>query len=159
VFTLRSSQAILWEVCKLVNNFWNLGHLNFSVGKNVKIIHLIFDVVGIESAFDNTAFGSFCREAEEHGVELDVVSWIHAILNSRQILTTEMGHVMRVSVSWGCPQGGVLSPLLWSLVANRLLVQLNKEGLYTQRYADDLAMLITGKFPGIVSELMQRALY
>jgi hypothetical protein len=32
------------------------------------------------------------------------------------------------------------------------------EGLYTKSYADDPALLITGKFLSIFAELMQRAL-
>jgi hypothetical protein len=39
-----------------------------------------------------------------------------------------------------------------------LLERLNRGGLYTQGYVDDLALLITGKFLSTVSELMQRAL-
>jgi hypothetical protein len=31
-------------------------------------------------------------------------------------------------VARGCPQGGVLSPLLWSLVVEELLVGLNQGG-------------------------------
>jgi hypothetical protein len=115
-------------------------------------------LMDIEGAFDNTSFGSTCREAEVHGLEHNLIRWIHAMLSNKQILTTQMDHMMSVSVSWECPQGRVLSFLLWCLVADQLLLQLNKEGLYTQGYADDSAVLTTGKFPGIVSELMQRAL-
>jgi hypothetical protein len=43
-----------------------------------------------------------------------------------------------------CPQDRVLSPLLWSLVANGLLIGLNKDSLYIQDYEDDLALLISG---------------
>jgi hypothetical protein len=49
-------------------------------------------------------------------------------------------------------------PTLQSLVAGGLFVQLDKEGLYTQGYTDDLALLITGKFPNTVSELTESAL-
>jgi hypothetical protein len=48
--------------------------------------------------------------------------------------------------------------MLWSLVTGGLLVQLNKEGLYTQGYTDDLALLITRKFPNTVSDVMEKAL-
>jgi RNA-directed DNA polymerase len=44
---------------------------------------------------------------------------------------------MEVKVTRGCPQGGVLSPLLWSLVVDDLLVKLNSRGYYAQAYADD----------------------
>jgi hypothetical protein len=65
---------------------------------------------------------------------------------------------LRVSVDRGCLQGGVLSPLLWSLVVDRLLECFSGECLYTQGYTDDLALLTTGKFPSTVPELMLRAL-
>ena len=41
---------------------------------------------------------------------------------------------------------GILSPLLWSLVVNEL-IGLNENGHYTLGYADDIAILICGKFP------------
>jgi hypothetical protein len=41
----------------------------------------------------------------------------------------------------------VLSPLLWGLVVDDLLWELNDGGYYTVGYADDIAILIIGKFP------------
>jgi len=41
---------------------------------------------------------------------------------------------------------GTLLPLLWSLVVNEL-IGLNENGHYTLGYADDIAILIRGKFP------------
>jgi hypothetical protein len=52
----------------------------------------------------------------------------------------------------------VLSPLLWSLVVDDLLWGLNKNSYYTIGYADDMAILINGKFLQTVSEVLQRAL-
>jgi hypothetical protein len=54
----------------------------------------------------------------------------------------------------GCPQGGVLSPLLWSLVVDDLLWGLNNSGYYTLRYTDDIAILINGKFLQTASEVL-----
>jgi hypothetical protein len=65
---------------------------------------------------------------------------------------------VRVAVARGCPQGGVLSPLLWCLVVNDLIARLNMGGVYYQGYAD-ICLLAGGKFPNTVSELMQGALY
>jgi hypothetical protein len=57
-------------------------------------------------------------------------------------------------------QGGVLSPLPWSLVMDDLLWGLNSNGCYTRTvgYADDIAILINGKYPHTVSEVLQTAL-
>ena len=40
----------------------------------------------------------------------------------------------------GCPQGGVLSPLLWSVTVDDLLPKLSAEGYNCFGYADDLAI-------------------
>lgn len=48
-------------------------------------------------------------------------------------------------VARGCPQGGVLSPLLWCLVVDSLLWRLNESGVYAQAYANDVTILVTEK--------------
>jgi hypothetical protein len=58
----------------------------------------------------------------------------------------------------GCPQGGVLSPLLWNLVADRLLTIINDLGFSTFGYADDIFIIVQGKFANTVREIMQKAL-
>jgi hypothetical protein len=43
----------------------------------------------------------------------------------------------------GYLQGGVLLPLLWSLVVDELLWELNGNDYYTIGYADDIVVLIS----------------
>jgi hypothetical protein len=50
------------------------------------------------------------------------------MLERRTIIATLSGETLRVSASRGCPQVGVLSPLLWSLVVDDLLWELSDEG-------------------------------
>jgi len=59
----------------------------------------------------------------------------------------------------GAASGGGLSPLLWCLVVNELLVWLNEWSVYAQGYAYDICLLGVGKFPNTVSEIMQWALH
>jgi hypothetical protein len=71
-----------------------------------------------------------------------------------------LGGVSRsIAVDRGCPQGDVLSPLLWCLVVDELITGLNDEGIYAQGYADDICLLAVGKFLNTVSRLMQWALH
>jgi hypothetical protein len=54
--------------------------------------------------------------------------------------------------------GGVVSPLLWNLVIDGLIENLNNAGYYTQGYANDLAILILGTEFNTTMDLMQGAL-
>ncbi|XP_047998147.1 uncharacterized protein LOC125235592 [Leguminivora glycinivorella] len=78
------------------------------------------------------------------------------MLNKRTIRYA--GEPQAVKAVRGCPQGGVLSPLLWNLVVNNLITKLNEERFYTIGYADDLTILISSKFASTVCDLTQSAL-
>ena len=62
-------------------------------------------------------------------------------------------------MSRGCPQEGVLSPLLWCLVVNELLAMLNDGGVYSLGYANDIFLLVVGKFANTVSGHVQWAFH
>jgi hypothetical protein len=53
---------------------------------------------------------------------------------------------------------GVLSPLLWNMVADSLLNRLGNCNCFVQGFADDVVILISGKFLSTICDLMQRAL-
>jgi hypothetical protein len=95
----------------------------------------------IEGAFDNTSYDTLCTALDRHGVGHTFVWWIRATLEGRWATATLGNSSRSVAVSKGCPQGGVLSPLLWCLVVDELLVGLNGGGVYAQGYADDLCLL------------------
>jgi retron-type reverse transcriptase len=54
---------------------------------------------------------------------------VHSFLTSSSLTTRVAG---------GCPQGRVLSPLLWNLVVDELFYGLNNQGLCFMGYADDI---------------------
>ena len=67
----------------------------------------------IEGAFNNTSYDSLCAALVRHGVDHTIVRWVKVTLEGQQATVT-LGSLSRsVAVSRGCPQGGVLSPLLW----------------------------------------------
>ena len=65
---------------------------------------------------------------------------------------------MQVTSVRGCPQGGVLSHLLWNLTLDELLWDLNETGYYSIGFADDIAFIIRCKFASTVSEVLQNVL-
>jgi hypothetical protein len=82
----------------------------------------------IEGAFNNTSYDSISAGLDMHGVSHTIIRWVRATLEGRRA-TAALGRFSRsIAVARGCPQGGVLSPLLCSLVVDELLVGLNQGG-------------------------------
>jgi hypothetical protein len=57
------------------------------------------------------------------------------------------------SIATSCPLGSVLLPLLWSLAANNFSGGLLKDDYYGVGYADNISILIYGKFLHMLSEV------
>nr|XP_012217684.1 PREDICTED: uncharacterized protein LOC105669363 [Linepithema humile] len=111
----------------------------------------------IKGAFNNTPHEVVCEEAARKGVPIKLVEWIRGMLG-RRVMTLLGTAKICGWVGRGCPQGGVLSPLLWCLVADGLLRALDDRGFTTQGYADDVAILVRGPFLETLLELMHGAL-
>jgi hypothetical protein len=69
-------------------------------------------------------------------------------------VATRNGLFVGLAISTGCPQGGVLSPIIRCLVVDVLLARLSGSGVFIQGYTDDICFLAVGKFPNTVSGLM-----
>ena len=109
----------------------------------------------IQGAFDNTNFKIIRLALEGRGVEPVVIRWIGSMLRSRTVEANVCGHKTSFWVSKGCPQGGILSPILWCIVVDSLIRRLNEEGIFAQGYSDDLTILIRGKFESTLGERMR----
>jgi hypothetical protein len=93
--------------------------------------------LGIEGAFNNTCYDTMCDALVRHGSEYTIMRWIRATLEGRVAFATLNDISLRFVISRGCPQGGVLSPLLWCLVGNDLITRLGGSGVFILGYADD----------------------
>jgi hypothetical protein len=62
------------------------------------------------------------------------------MLDDKKITATVAGETLEVSIVKGCPQGVVLSHILWSLVVGKLTEGLNVNSCYTMGYTDDTAI-------------------
>nr|CAH7735162.1 unnamed protein product [Callosobruchus chinensis] len=115
----------------------------YQSGKSCETVLAIF--LDIEGAFDNMSTGSIVSRLESRGTDKTIIRWIRNMLSNRKAEASLCGDIREVKTERGCPQGGVLSPRLWNLVVDRLLVALNDQGMFAQGYADDIVILITGK--------------
>jgi hypothetical protein len=111
-----------------------------------------------EGAFNNTCYETMCDALVRHDSEYTIVRWIRATPEGHVAVATLNDIPLRFAIARGCPQGGVLSPLLWCLVVNDLITRLSGSGIFIQGYADDICLLVVGKFQNTLSGLMQWAL-
>ena len=112
----------------------------------------------IEEAFKFTTVEAICRAAERHGLGVTITRWIRNMLSTHQLTVTRGEGTVTASVGRGCPQVGVISPLLWCLVVDELLDRLSRADIYAQGYAGDLAVVVRARDANTVSSLAQKAL-
>jgi Reverse transcriptase (RNA-dependent DNA polymerase) len=95
---------------------------------------------------------------QDHDVDGTSTKWIDSMLKNRTVRAEVRGVSSMMEIRRGCPQGIVLSPLLWNMVIDGVLRCLENHGLWAQSFADDV-VLINGKFLSTICELMQNALH
>lgn len=98
----------------------------------------------IEGAFDNISFESIRNNLAQSSISPMVTNWICYMVSNRTISLSLNGVTITRRVSRGCPQGGVLSPLLWNITMNGLLSDPYLDKDFLQAFADDLAILLGG---------------
>jgi len=76
-----------------------------------------------------------------------MVGLIHKLLISRMVTATLGTSTQTRLVNRDTHKGGVLSPLLWNIAVNKLLRILEEGGCKVVAYADDVAIILNGKYP------------
>ena len=112
----------------------------------------------IEGAFNNVESHAIQLALSKLGVHNAVNRWLLNMLRSREVTSTIGSNSSTRFVSRGTPQGGVISPLLWLLVINDVLLDLKDSGVKVVAYADDVVMLATGFCTNTISKKLELAL-
>ena len=114
--------------------------------------------VDIKGAFSDATIRSIENGLSRHGVDPICARFISHMLRNRVVFTSS--HDLSKKAERGCPQGGVLSPLLWNLVVDELLGRLRNSlpQVYSSGYADDLSTVSSGPDLSIVSSHAQKSI-
>lgn len=108
----------------------------------------------IEGAFNNVTTEAIVESLEAQGINHALKKWIVNMLSSRLVYSQLGNYSTCRTTRRGTPQGGVISPLLWVLVVNDLLLRLEEKRIKSVAYADDICVIIKGKFVNTLSDLM-----
>ena len=68
----------------------------------------------------------------KHDIDPGIIEWVEAMLVHRTVIVESGLSTITVKVAKGCPQGGVLPPLLWCLVINEVIKELNDKHYQTE---------------------------
>lgn len=131
------------------------GILERAIDRKKIALSAFFD---IEGAFSNVTFDAILRACQAHKVSGGLIRWIGAMLKSLVAQATVKGVTQTITVERGCPQGGVLSPLIWALVVDDLLKQLAGVATHSQFYADDGVIVYEGHCISTLVDLMRDSL-
>lgn len=112
----------------------------------------------IEGAFDNSSVSLLVNGLISKNVDSTTTRWIKSMLSHRRVKLALHETKIEVTTVRGCPQGGVLSPLLWTLAVDRLLFRLAELQIDAQGYADDLVIVVRGFCQNTVSQIIQKGL-
>ena len=105
--------------------------------------HALGIFLDIEGAFDNVSFNAIAEALSSSNLNPLISRWILHMLTNRTIILSHGGDSITRIATKGCPQGGVLSPLLWNLTLNDLLINPLFHRKNLQAFADDLASVVT----------------
>ncbi|OXA44934.1 Methionine--tRNA ligase, cytoplasmic [Folsomia candida] len=142
-----STEAALHQIVSLVEGALDSGEYCIAV------------MLDVRGAFNEVRSDTIIRSLRRFGVNEVCVRYIEHMLRTRTTWVTDSTYEIGRVVERGCPQGGVLSPLLWDLVASEILEKLHHRfpQLYSQGFADDLTTVGRGIDLGTVGSHEQRA--
>lgn len=122
--------------------------------------HVVATTLDLEKAFDLMWSTGTILKLKEYGISGNILKWIHSFLNGRKIQVrvgddTSDQHTLEN----GCPQGSVLSPILFNIIINTLDDTLKNDRLISlSQYADDAAVWRGHRSIKLAVEVMQGVL-
>lgn len=102
------------------------------------IILISFDIMG---AFDNVNWQILYDSIKEMNIDQYLKNIIYNYLHNRTAGISNNNIYESIKVTKGCPQGSCLGPLLWNIIANKILSDFDSNEEKLIAYADDFILI------------------
>ena len=113
----------------------------------------------LEKAFDLMWTTGTVLKLREFGITDNILKWIHNFLTDRKIqVRVGVETSDPLNLENGCPQGSVLSPILFNVIINTLQESLEKLTISLLQYADDAAVWRANTNINLALKQVQKAL-
>ncbi|KAL0821383.1 hypothetical protein ABMA28_005969 [Loxostege sticticalis] len=98
----------------------------------------------IEGAFDSAWWPAIRVRLAEEKCPVNLRRVLDSYLEHRGVKVRYAGEEVPRSTNKGCVQGSIGGPILWNLLLDPLLHELERRGHYIQAFADDVVMMFDG---------------
>ena len=115
-------------------------------------LSVFLDIAG---AFDNIQYPSIISAMNKRGIPPKITSWYKFYLKHRTAYTELKGIYSSVKVQRGCPQGGILSPVIWTLIFDSFIELFQRSPAKIGCYADDAVLTVHGVDINTLVDIMQ----
>ena len=116
---------------------------------------VFLDVAG---AFDKLSFEAAKKALKCKQIKKEIKTWYLQYLENQTSIIELKNISRKIEIKTGCPQGGILSVLLWNITFDTLLKKITKGRVKCIGFADDGTLLIHGRDLKTMKNLMQKAI-
>ncbi len=113
-------------------------------------------LLDLQKAFDTVDHMSLIQKLEALGLSKSTIDWFRAYLQERKQSVEISGTISKpATITCGVPQGSILRPLLFLIYVNDIPSAVRCKTLL---YADDTALIVSGKSAEIIQQILSSEL-